>query len=47
MIVAYSVDGSALEAEDGALRIAFVSDEDDQVIDSKKSAKQLAEIEVQ
>lgn len=47
MILAYEMDGAALFTGDGALRVAFVTDEDDQVIDSKKSAKQIAELIVE
>ncbi|MBN1321562.1 MAG: S-layer homology domain-containing protein [Thermoleophilia bacterium] len=41
MILAYSCDGAPLASREGALRIAFVSEEEDQVTDSKKWAGQV------
>jgi len=47
MILAYEMDGASLFTGDGALRVAFVSEAEDQVIDSKKSAKQISELIVE
>jgi len=44
MILAYEMNGAPLFTGDGALRTAFVSEAEDQVVDSKKSAKQVAEL---
>ena len=41
MILAYSCDGSPLASHEGALRIAFVSEDEGQVTDSKKWAGQV------
>ncbi|MBN1632161.1 MAG: S-layer homology domain-containing protein [Thermoleophilia bacterium] len=46
-VLAYSVDGSPLASSNGALRIALVSEEADQVTDSKKWVGQLIGILVQ
>jgi hypothetical protein len=47
MILAYSMDGGPLPSEDGALRIAFVSPNDDQVTWSGRWVSQVARIEVE
>ncbi len=47
MILAYAMDGGPLPSEDGALRIAFVSPNDDQVTWSGRWVSQVARIEVE
>ncbi len=47
MILAYAMDGGPLPSEDGALRIAFVSPDDDQVTWSGRWVSQVARIEVE
>ena len=47
MILAYSIEGSALRSDQGALRVAFVSETADQVTTSSKWAGQIAKLEVE
>lgn len=47
MIIAYSVDNAAFPSSSGALRVAVVSADEDQITDSKKWASQVAEIVVE
>jgi len=46
LILAYSVDGKALSSNDGALRVALVSEAADQITDSKKWVGQIMGVDV-